>query len=67
MTGRGREHTIEVLQQELQTREAGVIDLIDLYMGIEPIYTEAASHSAVPYNCTTSDSTNFVYANPQTE
>ena len=60
-----REQTIEVLQQELETREAGVMDLIDLYLGIEPIYVEAASHSAVSYDFATSNSTSLNAATPQ--
>ena len=51
------EKEIEELQEELETREPGVMDLVDLYLGVESIYVEASASSAMSYNIATSDST----------
>ena len=52
------EKEIEGLQEEMEVREPGVMDLVDLYLGIESIYVEASASSAMSYNIATSDSTN---------
>ena len=52
------EKEIEGLQEELEVREPGVMDLVDLYLGVESIYVEASASSTMSYNIATSDSTN---------
>ena len=52
------EKEIKGLQDELEIREPGVTDLVDLYLGVESIYVEASASSAMSYNIATSDSTN---------
>ncbi len=55
------ENEIEALQEEQEARESGIMDLINLYIGIESIYVEASGSSAMSYNIATSDSTNVFY------
>ncbi len=60
------EKEIEGLQEDLEVREPGVMDLVDLYLGVEAIYAEASASSAMSYNIATSDSTNAYSEIPET-
>ena len=59
------EKEIEGLQEEMEEREPGVMDLIDMYLGVESIYVEASASSAISYNIATSDSTNAYSEAPE--
>ena len=49
----------EAMQEEFESREAGVADLMKLYEKVESIYVQASASTAYPYGRPyTSDSTN---------
>lgn len=50
----------EAMQEEFESREAGVADLMKLYEKVESIYVQASASNAYPYGRVyTSDSTNM--------
>ena len=57
------EHELMSLIDEFEQREAGVVDLMDLYGRIEAIYVRASASTSDSDVVHTSDSTNAVGAN----